>query len=68
MSKIKWICEKCGKPQTTGFLWEDMESNDGVKMYGSTPLKCENEKCNNVRLLVSYNSNVDNLMNKMRRR
>ena len=67
-STIKWRCEKCKTEQTSKFLWEDIESTDGVKMYGSTPLKCENEKCNNVRLLVSYHSNIHNLMNKMRRR
>jgi len=67
-SSIKWTCEKCKTEQTSRFLWEDMESDDGVKVYGSTPIKCENKKCDNVRLLVSYHSNVQNLMNKMRRR
>ena len=68
MSKIKWICEKCGSSQTAEFLWEDMETSDGVKVYGSTPIKCENEKCKNVRLLVSYHSNITNLMKKMKKR
>ena len=67
-STMKWTCEKCKTEQTSGFLWEDMESSDGVKVYGSTPVKCKNSKCDNVRLLVSYHSNVQNLMNKMRRR
>lgn len=66
-SIIKWRCEKCGKEQTTKFLWEELESNDGLNMYGSTPLKCKNKKCDNVRLLVSYHSNIDNLMKKMGR-
>ncbi len=68
MSTIKWSCEKCETEQTSKFLWEEIESKNGVKMYGSTPIECENKKCENVRLLVSYHSKAHNLAKKMMRR